>query len=134
MLSTLTLGDPSAYEHAYRVSALAVSIALTMGVPDTDLPALEQAALLHDVGKLAIPDAVLRKPAPLTAEEQLLVRLHPAIGADLITGIPYIAKAVDIVRHAHERSDGLGFPNGVRAERTPAGRFQCQQEADSQGS
>jgi len=119
MLSTLTLGDPSAYEHAYRVSALAVSIALTMGVPDTDLPALEQAALLHDVGKLAIPDAVLRKPAPLTAEEQLLVRLHPAIGADLITGIPYIAKAVDIVRHAHERSDGLGFPNGVRGSEIP---------------
>lgn len=119
MLSTLTLGDPNAYAHAYRVAALAVSIARTMGVPDADLPALEQAALLHDLGKLAIPDAVLRKPAPLTAEEQLLVRLHPTIGADLITGIPYIANAVDIVRHAHERTDGLGFPNGIRGGAIP---------------
>ena len=84
MLSTLTLGDPSAYEHAYRVSALALSIALTMGVPDTDLPALEQAALLHDVGKLAIPDAVLRKPAPLTAEEQLLVFVRPDLGSRVV--------------------------------------------------
>ena len=88
MLSSLTLGDSNAYEHAYRVAALAVSIARRMRVPEADLPALEQAALLHDLGKLAIPDAVLRKPAPLTAEEQLLVRLHPAIGADLLTGIP----------------------------------------------
>jgi putative nucleotidyltransferase with HDIG domain len=119
MLSTLTLGDPNAYAHAYRVAALATSIARTMGVPDADLPALEQAALLHDLGKLVIPDAVLRKPAPLTAEEQLLVRLHPAIGADLITGIPYVANAVEIVRHAHERTDGLGFPNGIRGGEIP---------------
>jgi putative nucleotidyltransferase with HDIG domain len=121
MLSSLTLGDPNAYEHAYRVAALAVSIARRMDVAEADLPALEQAALLHDLGKLAIPDAVLRKPAPLTAEEQLLVRLHPAIGADLLTGIPYLAKAVEIVRHAHERTDGLGFPNGVRGVEIPLG-------------
>jgi putative nucleotidyltransferase with HDIG domain len=119
MLKTLTLGDPNAYAHAYRVAAIAVSIARTLGLPDTELPALEQAALLHDLGKLAIPDAVLRKPAPLTAEEQLLVRLHPAIGADLMTAIPYVANAVDIVRHAHERADGLGFPNGVRGGEIP---------------
>jgi len=119
MLSSLTLGDPNAYEHAYRVAALAVSIARRMGVPEADVAALEQAALLHDLGKLAIPDAVLRKPAPLTAEEQLLVRLHPAIGADLLAGIPYVAKAVEIVRHAHERTDGLGFPNGLGGNEIP---------------
>jgi response regulator RpfG family c-di-GMP phosphodiesterase len=119
MLSTLTLGDPNAYAHAYRVAAIAVSIARRVGMPDSDLPALEQAALLHDLGKLAIPDAVLRKPAPLTVEEQLLVRLHPAIGADLIAGIPYVARAVEIVRHAHERADGLGFPAGIRGGEIP---------------
>jgi response regulator RpfG family c-di-GMP phosphodiesterase len=119
MLSTLTLGDPNAYAHAYRVAAIAVSIARALGMPDSELPALEQAALLHDLGKLAIPDAVLRKPAPLTAEEQLLVRLHPAIGADLIAGIPYVARAVEIVRHAHERADGLGFPTGIRGGEIP---------------
>jgi cyclic di-GMP phosphodiesterase len=119
MLATLTVSDPNAYAHGYRVAALAISIARTMGMPDEELPALEHAALLHDLGKLVIPDAVLRKPAPLTAEEQLLVRLHPSIGADLITGIPYVADAVEIVRHAHERSDGLGFPNGVRGGEIP---------------
>jgi response regulator RpfG family c-di-GMP phosphodiesterase len=119
MLSTLTLGDPNAYAHAYRVAAIAVRIARALGMPDSELPALEQAALLHDLGKLAIPDAVLRKPAPLTAEEQLLVRLHPAIGADLIAGIPYVARAVEIVRHAHERADGLGFPTGIRGGEIP---------------
>ena len=119
MLTTLTLADPAAYAHAYRVAALAISIARVMGLPPEDFPALEHAALFHDVGKLAIPDAVLRKPAPLTADEQNLVRLHPAIGADLIAGIPYVAKAVEIVRHAHERTDGLGFPRGVRGSEIP---------------
>ena len=119
MLTLLTHADPAAYAHAYRVAALAVSIARIVGVRPDEVPALEQAALLHDLGKLAIPDAVLRKPAPLTREEQMLVRLHPAIGADLIVGIPYLSDAVPIVRHVHERADGLGFPHGLRGGEIP---------------
>ena len=79
------------------------------------MAALERAALLHDVGKLAMPDALLRKPAPLTVEEQDLIRQHPQIAADLIAGVPYLAAAAELVRDAHERIDGLGYPNGTRA-------------------
>jgi putative two-component system response regulator len=115
LLSMLTLSDRDAYAHGYRVAALAVSIARTLGMPDEALGAVEHGALLHDLGKLAVPDAILRKPAPLSVEEILLVRRHPAIGGDLIALAPYLAAAVPIVRHAYERMDGLGYPDGIQA-------------------
>jgi response regulator RpfG family c-di-GMP phosphodiesterase len=121
MLSMLTIGDRDAYGHAYRVAALAASMARALQLPEHERIAIERAALLHDLGKLAVPDAVLRKPAPLTPEEQLLVRLHPVIGADLIRGIPYLAASADLVRDAHERMDGLGYPHGLRATEVPVG-------------
>src|SRR5205085_1728525 len=68
LLAVLTLADREAYAHAYRVAALAASVGCALNLPDDDMQALERAALLHDVGKLAMPDAVLRKPAPLTVE------------------------------------------------------------------
>src|SRR5262249_22254666 len=80
-----------------------------------DMAALERAALLHDVGKLAMPDAVLRKPAPLTVDEQAVIRQHPQIAADLIGHVPYLAAAAELVRDAYERVDGLGYPNGAHA-------------------
>jgi HD-GYP domain-containing protein (c-di-GMP phosphodiesterase class II) len=79
------------------------------------MASLERVALLHDVGKLAMPEAVLRKPAPLTIEEQDLIRQHPQIAADLIAHVPYLKSAADLVRDAHERIDGLGYPNGAPA-------------------
>lgn len=116
MLAMLTLTDRDVYAHAYRVAALSVSLARVLGVvPESAMRAVEHGALLHDLGKLAIPEAILRKPAPLTAEEQGLVRRHPAIAADLIARVPYLAEAVPVVRDAHERMDGLGYPGGVRA-------------------
>lgn len=115
MLSMLTLTDREAYAHGYRVAALSVSVARTMGVPDAELPAIERGALLHDVGKLAVPEAILRKPAPLTMEEQLLVRCHPTLGSELVAQVPYLESSVAIVRDAHERMDGLGFPRGIHA-------------------
>jgi response regulator RpfG family c-di-GMP phosphodiesterase len=115
LLSMLTLSDRDAYAHGYRVAALAVSIARTLGMPNEALGAVEHGALLHDIGKLAVPDAILRKPAPLSVEEILLVRRHPAIGGDLIALVPYLAGAVPIVRHAYERMDGLGYPDGRQA-------------------
>lgn len=115
LLSALTLGDPDAYAHAYRVAALAASVGYAMRLGDADMAALERAALFHDVGKLAMPDAVLRKPAPLTNEEQDLIRQHPQIASELIAAVPYLWSAVDLVRDAHERFDGLGYPNGTYA-------------------
>ena len=115
LLSVLTLTDRDAYAHAYRVAALAASVGCAMYLTPEDMAALERAALLHDVGKLAMPDAVLRKPAPLTIEEQDLIRQHPQIGAELIANVPYLAAAAELVRDAHERVDGLGYPNGTHA-------------------
>ena len=130
MLSMLTLTDPEAYAHGYRVAALAVSVARTVGMPDEALGAVELGALLHDVGKLAVPEAILRKPAPLTLEELLLVRRHPLIGSELISQVPFFEPAVPIVRHAHERMDGLGYPDGVHAAEVCVGaRIVCVADA-----
>ena len=115
LLSVLTLADPDAYAHAYRVAALAASVGIAMRLGEEDMASLERAALFHDLGKLAMPEAVLRKPAPLTIEEQCLIRQHPQIAADLIAGVPYLRSAADLVRDAHERIDGLGYPNGTHA-------------------
>jgi putative two-component system response regulator len=115
LLTVLTIADRDAYAHAYRVAALSASVARGLGLSADEMVTLDRAALLHDVGKLAMPQAVLRKPAPLTADELGVIRLHPRIAADLIAGVPYLSTASDIVRDAHERMDGLGYPNGSHA-------------------
>ena len=115
LLSALTVTDRDAYAHAYRVAALAASVACALELPAEDMAALERAALLHDVGKLAMPDALLRKPAPLTVEEQTVIRQHPQIASELIADVPYLAAASELVRDACERVDGLGYPNGAHA-------------------
>jgi len=115
LLSVLTLADSDAYAHAYRVAAIAASVGRAMFLDEEDMALLERAALLHDVGKLAMPDAVLRKPAPLTLEEQHLIRQHPQIASDLMASVPYLSGAAELVRDAQERLDGLGYPNGAHA-------------------
>ncbi|HEY3884070.1 MAG TPA: HD domain-containing phosphohydrolase [Vicinamibacterales bacterium] len=115
LLVRLFTSAGDAYAHAYRVAALAVGIGRALALDEADLAVIERAALLHDVGKLAMPEAVLRKPAPLTREEQDLVRRHPAIAAEAIRAFPYLAPAAELVRDVHERMDGLGYPSGVRA-------------------
>lgn len=116
LLTALTMADRDQYAHAYRVAALAASVGCALQLSGDDMSALERAALLHDVGKLAMPEAVLRKPAPLTVEELQLIRTHPQIAADLIAQVPYLEPAADLVRDAQERVDGLGYPNGARAK------------------
>jgi putative nucleotidyltransferase with HDIG domain len=116
MLSMLTMSDRDAYAHAYRVAALSVSVARLLGLGGEDVRTIERGALLHDLGKLAMPEALLRKPAPLTIEEQALIRQHPRLGSELVQQVPYLAEASRIVRDAHERLDGLGYPRGLHAE------------------
>ena len=116
LLATLMATAPDAYAHAYRVAALSATVGRTLGLSAADLTTLERAALLHDLGKLAMPEAVLRKPAPLTLEEQRLIRLHPRIGSELIEHVPYLALAAAVVRDVHERIDGLGYPSGRRGD------------------
>jgi putative nucleotidyltransferase with HDIG domain len=115
MLSMLTINDRDAYAHAYRVAALSVSVARLLGLSGAEVRTIERGALLHDLGKLAMPDALLRKPAPLTVEEQTLIRKHPQLGSELVQNVPYLVEASAVVRDAHERLDGLGYPRGVHA-------------------
>jgi putative two-component system response regulator len=105
--------------HMKRVADLSEAIAARMARPGLDLTVLRRAALLHDLGKLALPDAVLRKPAPLTPGEQALVRSLPHLTAELLSGVPFLAPAALIVRDVAERMDGQGYPRGLRADAVP---------------
>jgi len=121
LLAMMTFRDRDAYAHAYRVVGLAVSVARLLELSEAEVTALERAALFHDLGKLAMPEAVVRKPAPLTIEEQDLVRTHPQVAYDLIRQVPYLAEAAEIVRGFCERVDGLGYPRGLRGDEIPLG-------------
>jgi response regulator RpfG family c-di-GMP phosphodiesterase len=119
VLSMVTLADRDAYAHAYRVASLALRLGRAIGLSPDDLVTLRQAALLHDLGKLAVPDAILRKPAPLTTDEQAIVRRHPEIGRGLVESVPYLAAAGRIVGEIYERPDGRGYPNGLAGDAVP---------------
>lgn len=107
--------------HRQRVAALAVSLAQALGLGEQDVTAIRRAALLHDIGLLAMPEALLEKPAPLTPDERALIRRHPLIGYELLAAAPHLADAAAIVRTACERPDGLGYPAGLSAGDLPIG-------------
>jgi response regulator RpfG family c-di-GMP phosphodiesterase len=112
LLSMVTMGQPDAYGHAQRVAAMSVAIGGLLGLSEDECAVLRRAAMLHDLGKLTMPEAVLRKPAPLSADEQGIMRLYPAVGADLIADLPYLEEAAGVVRQIQERPDGRGYPAG----------------------
>ena len=116
LLAALTAANPDAYAHAYRVAALSAALARALDLTAAEVEIVEHGALLHDLGKLAMPEAVLRKPAPLTAEEQRLIRTHPAVGSALVERVPFLAGSASVVRDAQERVDGQGYPNGSRGD------------------
>jgi HD-GYP domain-containing protein (c-di-GMP phosphodiesterase class II) len=85
------------------------------------MPDIERGVLLHDIGKIGIPDAILLKPGPLTPEEWKVMRSHPEIGRRIVEKIPFLRGAVSIVYNHHERWDGTGYPQGLRGEEIPLG-------------
>ena len=109
-------------KHAERVTAYGMEIARVLGLPLVDAPELEFGFLLHDIGKVAIPDAILYKPAPLTEKERALMAQHPLIGAEIVRGIDFLGEAVGVVRSHHERWDGRGYPDGLAGEADTARR------------
>jgi ribonuclease P protein subunit RPR2 len=106
-------------KHAERVAAYGIEIARTLELPRPDAPELEFGFLLHDIGKLAIPDAILYKPGKLTEEERALMARHPAIGAEIVGEIEFLAEAARVVRSHHEHWDGSGYPDGLAGEEIP---------------
>jgi putative nucleotidyltransferase with HDIG domain len=111
--------DPYTRGHADRVAALAVEIGRELGLSDVALRAVEYGGILHDVGKIGVPDAILAKRAPLTPEEMSLVRAHPAVGAEIVAGVEFLKDAIPAIRGHHERWDGSGYPDGLRGEEIP---------------
>jgi putative nucleotidyltransferase with HDIG domain len=106
-------------KHAERVTAYGLEIARAMGLPMTEGSGTEFGFLLHDVGKVAIPDAILYKPDKLTGKERALMEQHPLIGAEIVRGIEFLREATQIVRSHHERWDGRGYPDGQQGEEIP---------------
>lgn len=90
-----------------------------LGTRPQELQVLEYGALLHDIGKIAVPDAILRKAGPLTDEEQAVMRQHPRLGYEILCGIGFLAEALPIVQFHHERFDGKGYPHGLAGEQIP---------------
>ncbi|HID83957.1 MAG TPA: HD domain-containing protein [Anaerolineales bacterium] len=117
---TVGLRSQATRGHSKRVAALTVSLGRTLGFKGEDLAALRWGALLHDLGKVGVPDAVLFKPGPLTEEEFALVRQHSVWGDEIVGEIPHISPIVrHMVRYHHERWDGSGYPDGLRGEDIP---------------
>jgi ribonuclease P protein subunit RPR2 len=109
--------DAYTHSHAQRVAAYGMRIAHAAGL-EVD-PQVEFGFVLHDVGKVAVPDAILFKPGPLTAEEVALVRKHPDIGWEILRHVDFLDDAKAVVRHHHERWDGDGYPDGLAREAIP---------------
>jgi len=119
--SALDLKDAETEGHCQRVTAFCISIAKTMPVPNPYLPVLARAAFLHDIGKMAIPDGILRKPGPLTDDEKQIMRKHCEIGYNMLIRIPFLRDAAEIVLAHQEFFDGSGYPRGLKGEQIPLG-------------
>ena len=114
--------DQVTHGHIRRVQSYAVGLASKLGVADTKLiRAVEAAALLHDMGKLAVPEYILNKPGPLTPAEFDRMKLHSSVGADILSSINFPYPVVPIVRHHHENWDGSGYPDGLKGTDIPIG-------------
>ena len=122
MLSeTIDAKDPYTQGHSQRVAKYASMAGKSLSLPATELQTIEYAGLLHDVGKVAIDEAILRKPARLTPEEWEIMLTHPQVGASIIADIPFLKKVKTYVLHHHERYDGTGYPVRLEGENIPLG-------------
>jgi len=119
LASAIETRDPAAAGHAERVAALAVAIGRELGWDADQLAALELGATLHDVGKIAVAEHVLRKPGPLDPTEWEQVRRHPERGARLLEAVPFLQAPLSCVLHHQERYDGQGYPDGLAGEAIP---------------
>jgi putative nucleotidyltransferase with HDIG domain len=119
--SALDLKDAETEGHCQRVTAFTISIAKAMPVPNHYLAILARAAFLHDIGKMAIPDGILRKPGPLTDDEKQIMRKHCQIGYDMLIRIPFLRDAAEIVLAHQEFYDGTGYPRGLKGDQIPLG-------------
>ncbi len=119
--SALTLKDSYTGGHGRRVALYAETIAKSMSLTDDEREQVYQAALLHDIGKIGIPDVILTKPGGLTEKEFAVIRTHPVSGANIVRNLPQLHELAPLVRHHHERFDGTGYPARLKGESIPLG-------------
>jgi len=115
----LELRDQETEGHSQRVTALTLRIAGKMGIQIDEMPHISRGALLHDIGKMGIPDSILFKPGPLSEDEWVVMRKHPTYSYNLLSPVSYLQPALDIPHYHHERWDGSGYPQGLKGEEIP---------------
>ena len=113
--------DQTSQSHIRRVQLYATAVARALGMRDNEIQGVKTAALLHDIGKLAVPEHILSKPGPLTPEEFQKIRAHPKVGADIVSSVPFPYPVAPLILSHHERWDGKGYPAGLKGEDIPLG-------------
>ena len=119
LTAVLEARDPVTLAHTSRMQDSAIALASLAQLPEDKLVAVKFGAILHDIGKIGIPDAILLKPGPLTADERTIMQTHPDIGVRMIEHIPFAQTALPAVKHHHERWDGKGYPDGLKGDDVP---------------
>lgn len=115
----LELRDQETEGHTQRVTELTLDLARRMGISDTNLVHIRRGALLHDIGKMGVPDNILFKPGPLSPEEWEIMHRHPLYAYEMLSSIAYLRQSLDIPRYHHEKWDGTGYPYGLKGEQIP---------------
>jgi len=113
--------DHTTQKHLQRVRVFAVALAQELALPETEIDALRAAALLHDIGKLAVPEHIINKPGKLTPEEFEKIKIHPIVGAEILERVAFPYPVAPIVRSHHEKWDGTGYPDGLKGDAIPMG-------------
>jgi hypothetical protein len=121
LAAALEAKDSYTADHASSIAEMAVEVGCEFGLDEEALRDLRYAAIFHDIGKIAIPDAILNKPGPLTAAEFEVIKRHPIAGEQILAPVPFLERVRRIVRHDHERWDGTGYPDGLKARQIPIG-------------
>lgn len=111
--------DPYTEGHCERLAELSARLGHHLGLPPQEIKALRRAGVVHDIGKVAVPDAILLKPGPLSWEEQRILRRHPVAGENICAPLRSFHLVLPIIRHHHEKQDGSGYPDGLRGEQVP---------------
>jgi HD-GYP domain-containing protein (c-di-GMP phosphodiesterase class II) len=119
LVRAVEMKDTYTHGHSERTARTAVQLGLRLGLDEDTLRALARGGYLHDVGKIAISDAILNKPGALTPEERAIIERHPRAGYDFVAPVPALAEVLSAVLHHHERWDGTGYPDRLRGEDIP---------------
>jgi putative nucleotidyltransferase with HDIG domain len=119
LVSTVETRDPYTYGHSKKVNTYAVALAEAIGLSPEEVSKVSTAALLHDIGKISIPDDVLNKKGKLNKEDWEAIKAHPRLGASIVGSIPNLVPCVSSILHHHERWDGGGYPEGLKGEEIP---------------